>query len=209
MQLAARLTTTEIAQILTSLLPLRIRLDGGETPDDAVGGQRWLDVLETLAPPSFEDGMLLLEAHARVAWPHRAMFDAFDIESVRVRVKPSLVSTPHGTGLKVTMTCDEIDIRWFPDFVDRLIAKRINERIREANLAFFWDFSELLTFRIDEESQRSNLTAVTFDMRQAEFISEADALVLSGPMQVGIERVEPSELDPSAIQALPASGAAS
>ncbi len=200
MHLQATLTAGELRQTLQSMLPLRIALDDEDGHDPT---RRWLDIHELLDDRLVAEEGYVVSTRASITWPERAVFDAFDVRRVDVLVRPQLVATPSGKGLSVRLQCREIDIAWFPEFIDRAIAERINAKLREAGVEFRWDFSETLTFSFTETSARSNIAELTFDLSTAQLEVAEDALRLGGPMEVRLDRRPPRELEREPLAALP------
>lgn len=202
MRLQATLTAKELRQTLHSLLPLRIALDD-DAEDQQHGTRRWLDIHELLEDRLVAEEGYMVSTRASITWPERVIFEAFDVRRVDVLLRPQLVSTPSGRGLSVRLQCAEIDIAWFPDFVDRAIVERINERLRKAGIEFRWDFSETLTFSFTETSAKSNIAELTFDLSTADLQISSDELRLGGPMEVRLDRRPPRELEREPMAALP------
>jgi len=204
MQLKATLTAAELRQTFTSMLPLRIALDDPESEIDTM--TRWLDIHEIIEDELLPGVGYRVAVHCSLKWPERAMFDEFDVRCVNVLIRPQLVSTPGGKGLSVTLKIQEIDIKWFPDFVDRAIAKRINAQLHATGVEFRWDFSQTLTFSFTETSKRSNIAELGFDLSTAELVIGPSALELGGPMDVRLDRRPPRELEREPMAALPQPG---
>lgn len=201
MQLKAIVTTTELRGTVSSLLPLRIGLDEGDGPRDTPS--RWLDVHELLDDEMLPGVGYRVATRCSLKWPERALLDTFDVRRVDLLLCPKLVSTPGGKGLSVGLKIQEIDIEWFPQFVDRAIARRINARLHASGVEFRWDFSDTLTFSFEETSMRSNITKLGFDLDTAELEIGEAGLELGGPMEVRIDRRPPRELEREPMAALP------
>ncbi|NVB38351.1 hypothetical protein G6O69_10965 [Pseudenhygromyxa sp. WMMC2535] len=199
MLLTATITDEEFIEFARGLLPVRVDLS-----DDG-SASRYLEIAVLQDMHLIEGVGLSVTAPIEIHWPDRQLLTRFRVERFGLRLEPHLVPSPAGMALKVDLRCGDIDLRWIPKAIDGLLAKEIDSRVRAMELGFTWDFSETLSFHLDEASGRSTVAGFDFDVSSAKLVVGARALELLVPMKMGISRrgVGPQALPASASELPP------
>lgn len=179
MKIRATLTPEDFESFLQSLLPLRVALGDEDEPWKRVGSIDSFKVIEIV-----KDHGAKVTAPVRIEWPHRSVMSEFTIKELELMFEFRLRETENGMGLAVSMRCDGLELSWIPDFVDRSIAKSVDNKLRELDLLFVWDFCDTLTFNIDEESQRTNLASIEFSVVAGALVVDDAAIELAVPMSL-------------------------
>lgn len=189
MHLCAVTTAKELERVASSLLPMRVDLS-----KDPEGATRWLDVDRLLGSELIADKGLLLRATASLRWPDRSILDAITIKRLELLLTPRLVATAEGTGLSISLSVADLDLRWVPSFVDRVLLDRINTGLAEVSERICWDFSETLSVKFNETRSHTNIASIALDVSTAELCVDQHAISITGPMTVHIDRRPPAVL---------------
>lgn len=177
MKIRATLSPKDLESFLHSLLPLRVALGDEDQPWKRVASIETFEVIEIV-----KDHGAKVTAPVQVQWPHRSVMNEFTIKELELMFEFRLRETDNGMGLAVSMRCEGVELSWIPEFVDRSIAKSVDETLRELDLLFVWDFSDTLTFDVDEESRRTNLSAIEFNVCAGVLVVDHEAIELAVPM---------------------------
>lgn len=128
----------DLATILRAAFPMRAMID-----DNA-----WLqiDELEDVAYLGAEGIRIVFSA--KIHYPLPILPDRFTIEHASVTVKPTIATGDNGFVLAFHCQLGAFDLKYIPDFIDGMIAKKINEVFEEKLSDIAWNFTDTLTRQI-------------------------------------------------------------
>ena len=140
MDFAITLHRDELIRAIRDFLPMRLLLGSLEGDDDLAWVE--IDAIETatFVPRSG----LRATCAARIHYP-LAIVPDFTVQHVSLAMTPAVVAGPDGPLLAFKLDVDELDIKYLPEFVDRSVARRINEALIEHATSIAWNFSKTLT----------------------------------------------------------------
>lgn len=139
MDFAITLHRDELMRALRDFLPMRLLLGSLEGDDDLA----WVEI-DAIETATFEprSGLRATSA-ARIHYPLLLVPD-FTVQHVSLAMTPAVVAGPDGPLLAFKLDVDELDIKYLPEFVDRSVARRINEALVEHATSIAWNFSKTL-----------------------------------------------------------------
>jgi hypothetical protein len=141
MELAITIHGDELTRAIVAFLPMRLHFGGADDTDDPPWLQ--IDAIETARFVPHRG--LRVRCAARVHYPLLVLPDDFTVEHAAIEMLPEIVAGPNGPLLAFKLAVAELDVAYFPEFVDRAVAKRINEALRDHTTTVAWDFTHTLS----------------------------------------------------------------
>lgn len=206
MELTLTLHRDELTQALRDFLPMRLTLGKREATDDPA----WVQV-DALDSVSFLPGHgIALTCAAHLHYPLPVLPDNFTVQHVSLRMIPQIMgySLPDESPLAIvegrlvddepsvivegqgdavlafTLAVDELEIKYLPEFVDQLVADKINAALRDHATTIAWDYSRLLR-RVVNLPQRFGLVrAIELISPQGQVQVTDDAIVVTIALDV-------------------------
>ena len=183
MELAITAHRDELIQALGDFVPVRIVLASAEGTDDP----RWVQV-DALEEVTFLPGSgLRATCSARVHYPLPILPDDFTVKHVSLEVVPAIIAGPNGAVLAFTLRVGELDIKHLPDFVDRAVAKQINDGLRENATSIAWDFEKTLHRTVRLTERLGLVRALLLGVPRGSVEVTADGIVLRLALHVSFE----------------------
>ena len=189
MELAITAHRDELIQALRDFVPVRIALAGRRGSDDPPWVQ--IDALEAV---TFLPGSgLRATCSARVHYPLPILPDDFTVQHASLEVVPAIIAGPDGAVLAFALRVGELDIKHLPDFVDRAVAKQINDALRESATSIAWDFEKTLHRTVRLTERFGLVRALALGTPRGEVDVTADGVALRLVLHVSFEHEAGSE----------------
>ncbi len=174
MDLTIAVHRDELEQALREFLPMRLTL--GTLDVDADPDWIEIDRLETV---TFLPGRgVTLTCAARVHHPLPILPDDYTVEHVALTMTPRIADGANGPVLAFALEIDELDMRLLPEFVDRVLVKRVNAALLERLSTIAWNFTGTLHKDVRLPRRFGLVTAVVLGPPQGEVEVTDEAIVL-------------------------------
>jgi len=174
MDLALTVHRSEMIQAIQGFLPMRLYVGKLEGSDDAAWVQ--IDAVETTSFVPHHG--LRLSCAASIHYPLPLLPDDFTVQHASMEMVPAIVDSPNGPVLAFKLSLGDFDLKYLPNFVDRSVAKRINDALRENATSIAWDFSSTLS-RIVELPERLRLVrTMELEVQRSDVQVTEEAIVL-------------------------------
>jgi hypothetical protein len=175
-KLTLTLTSADIGSLLSSFLPLQVRLAGD--------GNRYLE-LGPLRSFSIVPGVgLRVETSAHVHWEAIGIGIPLTVRALTALFRPHI--GPGGTSLAFAITVEHADFVGVPGFVDQTIVDRVNQSLSRTSLA--WDYRKTLGHPIKLSATLTPVSQLALDATAGELAVTGDGIIFSIDLDAAVSR---------------------
>jgi hypothetical protein len=177
-QVAAILDLDTVTRLLEELTPFTIQLGDADAPD------RWFAVDRPTHVAFVPGAGVRIHTTARLRWSVAGVGVTCTIQSLELLLAPVLAAGR----LNIVPRIEDADLKNVPQFIDREIVERVNERLAANPEPLGWSFARTLTVRLGLPPSMAPVTGFELDAGPAALEVTADAIRMAVVLPVQFRR---------------------
>lgn len=185
MYVEAVIQKVEFRRLLESVLPLTIDI----SEDDEAPRTRYAEILKPDDLAFLPGEGVSMTMPMRFRWPVPLVSKPFEIRKVTGLLLPFVNDREGDPRLIFELKIEDIDIKYFPDILDRAIVRRINEELDKNRARIGWDFGDTLSVSIWLPDDLEPTSAMNLKFEKGKAKITDDALHLRAPMGINLSPV--------------------
>lgn len=185
MYVEAVIQKIELRRLLENILPLVIDL----SKEDEETRTRYAEIQKPTDVTFLPGEGVLMTMPMGFRWPIAMFSKPFTIRHVTGLLVPYVNDREGDPRLVFELQIEEIDIKYFPDFLDEAIARRINEELDANRARIGWDFGDTLSVSIWLPDDLEPSSVMNLKFEQGDVKVTDDALHLRSPMDINLSPV--------------------